>query len=111
MSEVVQTLDQGNGQQTTLAEEKVALTSIACHSSGQAIGARRLDEPLTGFELVQLDGSRVQLLTSGAAVGGARLAATVSGFVAGLGLAPTALVATAAPSSGGRRPPAVRDGA
>ncbi|MFE9773613.1 hypothetical protein ACFYOV_18470 [Streptomyces sp. NPDC005931] len=94
MSEVVRVLDLESGRQTTLAGGTAALTSIACLGADQAIGARRRDGPLTGFELVRLDGPRTRVLASGAAVGGASLAATASGFVAGLRLAPAALVAT-----------------
>ncbi|MFJ4953046.1 hypothetical protein [Streptomyces sp. NPDC088760] len=94
MSEVVRTLDLESGRQTTLAEGKAALASIACLGAGPAVATRRRDGPLTGFELVRFDGPHTRVLASGAAVSGARLAATASGFVAGLRLAPAALVAT-----------------
>ncbi|MGA5895118.1 tetratricopeptide repeat protein [Streptomyces venetus] len=94
MSEVVRALDLESGRETTLAQGKATLTSIGCLGASQAVGARRRDGPLTGFELVRLDGPRTRVLASGAALGGASLAATASGFVAGLRLAPAALVAT-----------------
>ncbi|MEV7864343.1 hypothetical protein AB0O86_37825 [Streptomyces hirsutus] len=93
-SEVVRTLDLESGRQTTLAKGEAALSSVACLGAGQAVGVRRRDGPLTEFELVRLDGPRTRVLASGTVVGGASVAATASGFVAGLRLAPAALITT-----------------
>ncbi|MFD9408205.1 hypothetical protein ACFWBN_14460 [Streptomyces sp. NPDC059989] len=91
-SEAIETFDIEGGRRATLHVGESGHSALACLGPTQVVAARRLDGDRSLFEIVRHSAAGTSVLARSTAVAGARFAATATGWVAGLRLAPAALV-------------------
>jgi tetratricopeptide (TPR) repeat protein len=90
--ETVETLDLDSGRRTVLSRGHVNHSSLACLGASEVVAVRSPEGRERGQELVRHGPDGTTVLARGAALTGLRVLATAEGFVAGLALAPGALV-------------------
>jgi len=92
VTEKIETLDVGSGRRATLYHGEEGHSSIACLGPTEVVAARRLERDRPHHELVRHTETGTAVLAHGDFLGGVRVVPTADGYLAGLTLAPAALV-------------------